>query len=613
VKLLPQWQQGMAKNGCYRVIRTVRDAYNRNDTVLTIDAANAFNSIHRKKIWHYIQRHQSRLPFVRAYFMLTYATTSVVHFQHSGNDWLQIETNVGVAQGDPVSSFLFDAVYCDALGAVVSILPNGYRIHGIHDDVTFTGEDPKVLLRVLSLSEECLATTGLKIKREKCELLLPPATHDNETFEETRQILHGNNLCKLVDGLIASIRIVGAHIGCDDTTRAFIWKKWCDTKDLIALILQFMKTEPRCALAMLRFCAQPKLLYRFSCHAPHLTRESAVAYDNEIMRALAVLLDVQSLSHDIVTSSYGLGFIDYPAALDLLHKRFLVDTAPSESRRSPFQRRNELSESDLLVEMQTRKDLTVLNLYPQLKARLGSAAAAATSYSWISSFAPIGIQADYADILTLLRTQVLAEPRSPMPCYCGTIDQGDLTFSEHLLTCSSVRGATRVYRHNLVLAALHNSLQRFGIMTVVEPRFYEYDDGRANRPDLTVFRDDCPLTTDLVISIDPAQAIKGKLDKHENAVNQRGHLFKPISMDIWGAFHPSVYAFLRQAFASLPPALKKLAILQTQRVMSEAWLIGTAAMLHGTVKSSARRLLNIADDTPAGVRLREVGRFFASA
>ena len=76
-------------------------------------------------------------------------------------------------------------------------------------------------------------------------------------------------------------------------------------------------------------------------------------------------------------------------------------------------------------------------------------------------------------------------------------------------------------------------------------------------------------------------ALEGKLKKHRAAVNTFGDIFIPTAMGIYGEFHASVYGFLRKAFAHLHGHLKTLAIVQTKRSMSEAWLIGTMAMVNG--------------------------------
>ena len=160
-------------------------------------------------------------------------------------------------------------------------------------------------------------------------------------------------------------------------------------------------------------------------------------------------------------------------------------------------------------------------------------------------------------------------------------DTGTGLFLQHVLTCSHVRGANRTFRHNNVLAALHHSIDRFGILTAVEPRFYEYADGHKKRPDLTCFVGGGAVVTDLVISEDPDRALLDKLEKHDAAALALGHKFLPIAMSIFGEFHPSVDEFLRKVFVDLPYKTRRLAVLQTRRVMSEAWLTGTAAMVRG--------------------------------
>jgi hypothetical protein len=166
----------------------------------------------------------------------------------------------------------------------------------------------------------------------------------------------------------------------------------------------------------------------------------------------------------------------------------------------------------------------------------------------------------------------------------------------------------------MVLAALQNSLRRFGLMTVVEPRFYEYEDGTLKRPDLTVFRDGNAIATDVVISQDTDDAVKKKIEKHAQAAAHRGHEFVPVSMSIWGTFHPCTRNFLRHAFEPLNPQLRRLAILQTMRVMSEAWLAGSMAMINGTTKQTFDVLLGeLNEDDFEGNELLAVERRFLPA
>ena len=53
----------------------------------------------------------------------------------------------------------------------------------------------------------------------------------------------------------------------------------------------------------------------------------------------------------------------------------------------------------------------------------------------------------------------------------------------------------------------------------------------------------------------------------------------PFAVSIFGELHPSLDDFLGKCFAGLLPSTRRLAVLQTRRAISEAWLSGTAAMI----------------------------------
>ena len=409
------------------------------------------------------------------------------------------------------------------------------------------------------------------MKAEKCELLVPPSPGDGR-LDYAKAL----SPIPVLDGAFASIRIVGAHVGADASSFEFLKSKWLPTKILIDTIASdIAPSAPRAGIALLKYCCQPKLLYRFQTHRPEICRPLAIEYDARIVAALRSFIG--DVDRDLIISSYGLRFLDYPACLHLLFKRFMTDEPADHHKRS-----KELGDSDAMTELRTAHDLTVLKRFPHLKARLLSQAAAGFgSTSWSSSFAPKGFCAHLADVMLLLRMQLLVEPPSPAPCWCGHADTGNGTFPEHVLCCSRLQGATRVYRHNVILGVLTNAIARFGILAVAEPRFYQYEDGSKKRPDLTCFVGDQFVVTDLVVSHDPEEALKEKQDKHDAAAAALGHKFVPIAISIFGQLHPSVDEFLRRVFADLPYKTRWLAILQTKRLMSEAWLCGTAAMLRG--------------------------------
>ncbi len=141
-------------------------------------------------------------------------------------------------------------------------------------------------------------------------------------------------------------------------------------------------------------------------------------------------------------------------------------------------------------------------------------------------------------------------------------------------------------RHNIVLGALDYSLRRFGVVTAVEPTSYFYDDGTAKRPDITCLGSP-PIATDLVISVDVPTALAGKMTKHRCAVERLGHEFVPIGISIFGEL-ADFDKFLLKAFASLDKSTRRLAILQTKRAVSEAWMMGTVAMIQAVAQDSSQ-------------------------
>ena len=80
------------------------------------------------------------------------------------------------------------------------------------------------------------------------------------------------------------------------------------------------------------------------------------------------------------------------------------------------------------------------------------------------------------------------------------------------------------------------------------------------------------------------KALEAKVAKHKAAVSRLGHEFIPIGISVFGEFHGTVDKFLRRVLYHLPESTKSLAILQTKRAMSEAWMIGTIAMMQATTR-----------------------------
>jgi len=567
--VLPTWQHGLAKNGCFRVIRDVRAHHEASDYVVTIDAENAHNSVSRQACWDALSKRPERLRYCRAFFRLAYGSDTRIFYQKRGNDWHEVTSNVGVRQGCGIACTAYNLATCDALEPVIENLAPGDHVYALHDDISATSPSLARIIAGFDASVAALSALGLKVNPSKCEILLPASI----TLDDRRSAtaLAGTRGLLVVAGDSSSIKILGAHIGCDATATAFIGSKLEITIDLIrSVAATFGTVEPRAAIALLRFCCEPKLLYRFTCHKPSLCLSSALAYDAEILESLRSFLGAD-ISRDLVVSSYGLKFSDYQKALPLLYDKFLSNTRDLGGGLKV----------DLLAEQRATHDSFLLAKHPLLKARLvAQGCAASGSIGWSSPFVPLDFAAHPRDVILFLRQLLLCDTRSVEPCFCGEYDRGDGLFLIHVLSCSHVRGAGRTYRHNSILAVMDHYIRRMGVLTAVEPTFYVYDDGSKKRPDLTAFVAH-PVATDLVVSVDPESALEEKLEKHGAAVYARGHAFIPCAMSAFGELHPSVDKFLSLTFAGLTPPTRVRAILLTKRAMSEAWLLSSAAIIRG--------------------------------
>ena len=439
-KILPTWQHGMVSSGCFRIIRDVRsrleDAENPS-CLITVDAENAFNSISRQRCWDSIYARLRLLPFVAAFFRLTYSSPSVVQYQHSGNNFLTIRSDVGVRQGCPCSSFAYNLATADLLEPAFASLPPGCGFYALHDDITITAPSPDVAIGMFDRVKELLATASLNVNSEKCEFVAPASwtLGAGAVVAQTRRL-------RYVHASTESVRILGAHIGAPATASKFVEEKLNDTVSLLDVVSEALGLlEPRACLAILKYCCQPKLLYCFTTHHPDVTAHHAVAYRSALLASIKTFLG-DDIREDLVFSSLGLAFIDYVPGLQMLWKKFLNNSADLALAMDPFR------------DLRTAYDSSVLTSYNSLKARVGGMGTGATgSMSWLSSFVPTVPTAQPSDVIQMIRILLHADPRAYEPCFCSEPDKTDGNFIQHILTCDRVCGATRVYRHNCVLTA----------------------------------------------------------------------------------------------------------------------------------------------------------------
>ena len=199
--------------------------------------------------------------------------------------------------------------------------------------------------------------------------------------------------------------------------------------------------------------------------------------------------------------------------------------------------------------------------------------------TWTTTFEPN--IASGADFVTMMQIRC-GSFKLPEGFRCACSFSGE-NMLRHMVTCTKMRGCTAVFRHNCIVSALQRTLEDFGFLVSVEPRFYVYDDGRAKRPDITVHITPTSITTDVTVVTDGTEAEREKVSKHGKACEQLGHKFIPFVMLIDGIHTPICSSFLSEVSRSLCRSTRGLFLKTAMKATSDAWLVGTTAMIRHAI------------------------------
>jgi hypothetical protein len=166
-------------------------------------------------------------------------------------------------------------------------------------------------------------------------------------------------------------------------------------------------------------------------------------------------------------------------------------------------------------------------------------------------------ESEFVDALRL-RCRVPLVPNHVV-CFCGAPLPPTHASSSHLLRCSSVNGVTWKARHDDVCGVLCRAVSSSGSSVIREPTFYNYEDGRANRPDLTAHLAGSSIAVDVTIVSAKAnagqaarEAADEKIEKHAAAVETYGHTFMALSFESGGHADPAFDRFCRAIGAAAP-------------------------------------------------------------
>jgi hypothetical protein len=604
---LPVWQKGFAKHGCQLVASRLRRAHRTGKYILTTDVKNAYNACDRRLAETILSKDE--FLRMKSYFYLLYGVESTVLYQNGK----KIKSNTGFHQGNPVSSWMFDACFAHVLDPVFAAFPEGITSLAIHDDLSTITTTAKEAFEALGLITQAIGIAELEVQRKKCELLLPRNCTCEEVAEAKR--IFGDSVTivdphsrkrrkeqLVTDKTTCSIKVVGAHIGATEGCTEFANKCVDEALEVVERCKKVGAINTRLAINMMKYCGQSKLFYRCAVLPPEATKVAMTRFDDGVTKAVEELLDIEPLDFRrkcLLFSPLGFDLTALESAAQPLYDYYESGAAfaprQAPAHGSPSGNRNKDIDDGPLSGVRQAASSTALGLFPSHRVRLlGSSSSSSTA--WPSPFmSNLPCTASPSDVRLLLRAKLLLDPPFP-PCLCGRVDAGDSSHLEHIITCSRVLAPNATFRHNTVMAALAYSLQRFSLVVATEPRFYNYEDGTRKRPDITVFGHP-GTTTDITIAAEVEAAAAAKTAKHGAAAAGRHHNFIPFVLSIWGSAHGSVDQFLKTVLKEVSPHTRKIAFLEIKRAVAEAWAIGTAGVINGTITRNLSDVSPLSDFT----------------
>jgi hypothetical protein len=259
----PEQQGQGVSSGCERIVHVLQTCLESESpklACLKIDIKNAFNTRSRAHCLTSLFKHQSLARLWRLAAWL-YAERSPIWFLSRGSIIETLFSIVGVKQGDPLGSVLFDLSIAEVLELASKVDPN-VKVLADHDDIFLVGR-PQQLQNVFVALTAAAARHGSVVALQKCELLF---FHPPELLPVDVSAWLARDQIKLRSD--AAI-VLGAPIGRDVEAVAELALKIAREDKIFfdrLADLNFLPAQE--ALLLLRVCGVPRWNYLLRCVRP---------------------------------------------------------------------------------------------------------------------------------------------------------------------------------------------------------------------------------------------------------------------------------------------------------------------------------------------------------
>jgi ribonuclease HI len=344
--LISEFDFGVAvPGGCEKFVKAAQAAASAGCTLVSCDLEKAFNNVLRKNLWSTVQFLQC--PLLTSWFCFFYHTHPRVHFAidplspFNMNNVTSYTLFEGVAQGDPLSSFLFVCTLSYILRDHRNIFPSFIRTTVI-DDICFISapENSSLVPSALNLLSDILLAHNLRLNKPKttlyCETAFSFPTPPSFPYATSH---HGFAVCRVRVGTPAfcdrdiAARLLNVTTAEESFTRLHRALDFCQTKGRGLIFIDLLRLCFRSRFAWdVRVLQPPSAILIANAADDALKRLLRLALPRHPLPSLppewAYLYRIHDIEINLPLVKGGLGLRSWASLVDVAHFSAWVESAP---------------------------------------------------------------------------------------------------------------------------------------------------------------------------------------------------------------------------------------------------------------------------------------------
>ena len=305
---------------------------------MSLDFANAFNSVSRASIAEELKKH---FPQLLPWFMQMYGHTSNLVFGLRDGEVVILNSAEGDQQGDPLAPFYFALAIQAGIYEIREVMKNDDKFADLFaylDDSQFCIHYSKVK-EYFALAEPIFASRGLTLNVKKTEILASPAliAAEGKSWKpkEAKLFVEGN-------------KMLGVPVGSDEFIRGYLAEKIEKTRKTVEDIVAL--GDAQISFLLLRVCVPPRMIHLLRNVEPRLTAPFAQQFDAILRSALGRIAQIELeedslpwLQARLRLSHGGAGFLCAEWNADIAYAASWASFAQNEARLKLLQEPHSLS------------------------------------------------------------------------------------------------------------------------------------------------------------------------------------------------------------------------------------------------------------------------------